>query len=140
MISGFQHLQPGVIINNTIGKCLLQSFAWRANCKIKNSHFFDQNIFHNFPGDVESKTEIENSSFENKIGLGVGCFAFCKIGETFTESVLQDKPLNAKYVRFSYKHKPFKLELYTGNPNINDNLIEFVNNKIITVSNNIKIK
>ena len=60
--------------------------------------------------------------------------------ETFTESVLQDKPLNAKYVRFSYKHKPFKLELYTGNPNINDNLIEFVNNKIITVSNNIKIK
>lgn len=60
----------------------------RANCKIKNSHFFDQNIFHNFPGDVESKTEIENSSFENKIGLGVGCFAFCKIGETFTESVI----------------------------------------------------
>ena len=28
------------------------------------------------------------SSFENKIGLGVGCFAFCKIGETFTESVI----------------------------------------------------
>ena len=61
--------------------------------------------------------------------------------ETFTESVLQNKPSNAKYVRFSYKQQwDFKLELYTGNPNINDNLIEFVNNKIITVGNNIKIE
>ena len=44
-------------------ECLLQSFTWRANCKIKNSHFFNQNVFHNLPGDVEGETETGSFHF-----------------------------------------------------------------------------
>ena len=93
----------------------VKSFSVKANRKALCIAYYDSNL--KFISGIE--------------GTGQGL-------ETYTEEELQNKPSNAKYVRFSYTVKPFKLELYTGNPNINDGLIEFIDSvasaKIVEVN------
>ena len=37
LISDTQHLHPLIIVNDFINKCLLKSFSWGTDCKVKNT-------------------------------------------------------------------------------------------------------
>ena len=129
-------------INNGITK----GKAVNIEGEIVDSNDYNATIFYISIDNIKSFSVISQSLFpcltyydSNLKYLG-GVMAPSTDPVTYTESVLKNKPLNAKYARFCYRAKPFKLELYTGNPNINDNLIEFVDNKIKTVTTDTKIK